>query len=299
MPGRLDATFLAHGGATAGKDAADGTQRACAAGQRAFQEGASLLDAAVLACRVLEDDGRFNAGRGSQLRLDGKTVEMDAACMTSDGQFGAVICVADVRNPILAARAVHDTPHNALVGDGATAFARSLGLAGREAPSEAAVRHALAARKALQEHGHAQETGWRLDKILEHWNYQEPPPQELLGSDTVGVVATDGRAFVAAASTGGLSITLRGRASDVGMLGAGIYAGRHGAVACTGRGEFLARSLFSHRVYQGLADGLDAGAAIERAMRVVPDKTAVGAIAVGTGSAAGADNCRMPWSRAG
>lgn len=294
----MKAVFLAHGGATAGKEHADGPERACRAGHAALAGGASLLDAVVAACRTLEDDGRFNAGRGSQLRLDGATVEMDAACMTADGQFGAVICVTDIRNPVLAARAVHDTPHNALVGDGATAFARSLGLPRREAPSQAAVRNALEARRTLRRLGHAPETGWRLDRILAHWNYASGPPEDLLGSDTVGVVGTDGRTFAAAGSTGGLSITLRGRASDVGMLGAGIYAGPAGAVACTGRGEFLARALFAHRVYAGMADGLEAQAALERAMEAVPGRTAVGAIAVGRGSAGGLDNCAMPWAQA-
>ena len=35
-------------------------------------------------------NARYNAGTGSNLRLDGKTIQMDAAIATSDGRFGAV-----------------------------------------------------------------------------------------------------------------------------------------------------------------------------------------------------------------
>ncbi|MEA3203881.1 MAG: L-asparaginase / beta-aspartyl-peptidase [Thermoplasmata archaeon] len=290
---------MAHGGATAGSRNVRGTAAAVAAGHAALREGAPLLDATVEACRVLEDDGGYNAGRGSHLRLDGQTVEMDAACMTSDGKFGAVACVSDIRNPILAARRVHDTPHSVLVGLGATRFAKRLGLPPREPPSREAVRHALEARRLVASKGYAPETGWRLDRILGHWNYDGPPPEELRESDTVGVVATDGEAFVAAGSTGGLSVTLLGRASDVGMLGAGLYAGPAGAVACTGRGEFLMRTLFSRGVYERLERGAAPQAALDAALARVPDKMHTGAIAVCLSGWGGASNCDMPWSADG
>ncbi|MEA3144531.1 MAG: L-asparaginase / beta-aspartyl-peptidase [Thermoplasmata archaeon] len=290
------AVFVAHGGATAGSLNVRGTQAAVAAGHAALQAGTSLLDATVEACRVLEDDGGYNAGRGSHLRLDGQTVEMDAACMTGDGKFGAVACVSDIRNPILAARRVHDTPHSVLVGVGATRFAQRLGLPPREAPSRDAVRHALEARQLLARKGYAPETGWRLDRILGHWNYDGPPPADLRESDTVGVVATAGGSFAAAASTGGLSITLLGRASDVGMLGAGIYAGPAGAVACTGRGEYLMRTLFSRGIYERLATGESAQEAIAATLGQVQGDVAVGAIAVARDGSGAGSNCHMPWS---
>jgi beta-aspartyl-peptidase (threonine type) len=171
------AIFLAHGGATAGADNLRGIQAAVQAGHAALAARATILDAAVEACRVLEDDGGYNAGRGSHLRLDGATVEMDAACMSSDGKFGAVICVSDIRNPILAARRVHDTPHSALVGQGATRFAQGMGLPPRAPPSQEARRNAREAQQTLAAKGFAPETGWRLDKILEHWNYAAPREQ--------------------------------------------------------------------------------------------------------------------------
>jgi beta-aspartyl-peptidase (threonine type) len=115
-------------------------------------------------------------------------------------------------------------------------------------------------------------------------------------SDTVGVVATDGRSFAAAGSTGGLSITLLGRASDVGMVGAGLYAGPAGAVACTGRGEYLMRTLFSRTAYMDLERGASAREAVEAAIDRVPEGILTGVIAVTASDGHGASNCDMPWS---
>ena len=47
--------------------------------QEVLATGGSALDAAIAAVVVLEDDGRFNAGAGSVLRMDGVSIEMDAA----------------------------------------------------------------------------------------------------------------------------------------------------------------------------------------------------------------------------
>ncbi len=75
--------------------------------------------------RFLEDDPRFNAGVGSQLRADGRTIQMDASCMLSTGEFGAVACVEETLNPIeLAQGELLHSPHILLVGDGARCFAK-------------------------------------------------------------------------------------------------------------------------------------------------------------------------------
>ena len=47
---------------------------------------------------MLENDPRFNAGTGSAVREGGKTVQMDASCMESTGQFGAVAAISRVKN---------------------------------------------------------------------------------------------------------------------------------------------------------------------------------------------------------
>jgi len=54
------------------------------------------LTAVVGAVTYLEDDPRFNADLGSQVRSDGRTMQLDASCMTSDNEFGAVACVENI-----------------------------------------------------------------------------------------------------------------------------------------------------------------------------------------------------------
>ena len=92
------------------------------AGHAVLAPGGSALDAVEAAVVVLEDDPEFNAGRGAALTEDGG-VELDAVVMEGTGRCaGAVACVAGVRNPVRAARAVlEDGHHVLLVGDGARA----------------------------------------------------------------------------------------------------------------------------------------------------------------------------------
>ena len=103
----------------------------------AHEAGASCLDAVVAGVAALEDDPLLNAGRGAALRLDG-SAELDAAVMTSAGQFGAVTGLASVQNPSRVARAVLDTPHRVLAGAGAQRLARLLGLEAFDVRTEAA-----------------------------------------------------------------------------------------------------------------------------------------------------------------
>src|SRR3989304_7781727 len=95
---------LAHGGAGSSSQFSDGCKAACESAFSLLETGMSALDAVVEAARILEDDGRFNAGSGSVLRLDGRTIEMDAGVMDSKNNMGMVISVRGERNPGLVAR---------------------------------------------------------------------------------------------------------------------------------------------------------------------------------------------------
>ncbi|MGH8974321.1 MAG: isoaspartyl peptidase/L-asparaginase, partial [Acidimicrobiia bacterium] len=103
--------------------------RSLEAGHALLAAGGSALDAVVAAVEVLEDDGGFNAGRGSVPTAAG-TVEMDAG--VADGarrRVGAVAAVRGLRHPVAAARAVlDDGRHVILAGEGAVEFARAAGL---------------------------------------------------------------------------------------------------------------------------------------------------------------------------
>ena len=95
------------------------------AGAAVLSARGSALDAVEAAVVMLEDDPRFNAGRGAVFTYNG-TNELDASIMDGrDRSAGAVTGVTHVRNPIRLARAVMEhSPHVFLSGAGAEEFAR-------------------------------------------------------------------------------------------------------------------------------------------------------------------------------
>ncbi len=318
--------ILVHGGAAALAIHADGPAAAAeAALARLAEPGASALDAAILAAVRMEDDPRFNAGTGSNLRLDGRTIEMDASVMTSDGAFGAVMALQRTKNPILVAAAVADTPHLMLAGEGALRLARRLGHADYDPTTPKAVdkhRRALerlaAARGSAgnpndRDPGAAGHTvdrtsanpsaespaawdghpGWLEVDPAEWWNF----PDEFRAGDTIGAVVRDaaGR-FAVTNSTGGTSIMLLGRVGDSPIFGAGLYAGPHGAVAATGEGEEIVRRMACLRIYDRMAAGDSARAAGRAVLAEFPQAIVVGFIVAGRTDCWAGSNREMPYA---
>ena len=116
---------ITHGGASSSPNDLDGPNVAALKSMELLKNGASAIEASVIAVKILEDDPRFNAGVSSKLRKDGHTVQCDAACMTSEGQFGAVACVENIKNPIeLAQEVLFHSSHIILSGSGAFSFAK-------------------------------------------------------------------------------------------------------------------------------------------------------------------------------
>ena len=264
------AAAVAHAGLSTPPEHADGCRAAVDAALAVLEAGGDPLDAAVAGVVVLEDDPRFNAGTGSRVRIDGTTVQMDASVMRSSGEFAAVAGIEQVRNPVKVARLVLDTPHSLLAGDGATRFARAHGIPVHDptTPATRAASRALLARLAA---GAEIPADWQGFDWRAAWNFERPLEEALAAaapgatepsSDTVGVVvrAADGT-FAAALSTGGTTITLRGRVGDVPIRGAGLWAGEHGAVANTGAGERIVEADLARWVHAQLARGSDAATA--------------------------------------
>jgi len=287
---------VAHGGAGSPRARRDGTDPAAAKALAVLKSGGSALDAALAAVVVLEDDPRFNAGTGANIRMDGKTIQMDAACMDgSTGAFGAVAAIERVKNPVLVARRVMDTPHLLIVGDGATRFARAMGFPDYD-PTCAENRAKFQRVKAILTGAiPGEDEDWKRFDWRKAWNFPNPIPAELkaaLGpSDTVGCVTRDAKGhFAAAISTGGTTITFYGRVGDVPMYGAGIYAGPQGAVACTGNGEDIIRHLMAKTVYDLLAKGVPPQRAVDRALHAFPPRIDLGLIAVSPKGSGGGCN---------
>ncbi|MBS7456108.1 isoaspartyl peptidase/L-asparaginase family protein [Coralloluteibacterium stylophorae] len=232
--------------------------RALDAGHQVLVAGGPALDAVEAAVRVLEDSPRFNAGRGAVYNAEGVN-EMDAAIM--DGHSlaaGAVAGVHRVRNPIGLARAVMEkSRHVMLVGDGAEAFGRSVGIEMVE-PSYFGTEH----RRRQLEEAQAKERAQPRAAL---------PASAYFG--TVGAVALDAEGHTAAAtSTGGMTNKRWGRVGDAPIIGAGTYAAEDCAVSATGWGEFFIRLAVAYDICARAAYRGDsvAEAATEVVMRRVP-----------------------------
>ena len=289
---------VVHGGAGASREHEEGCVLAARRALAQLEVNGDALDAAIVAVSTMEDDGRFNAGSGSVLGLDGASIEMDASIMDTRGRLGAVACVQSVKNPVQLARAVADTPHWLLVGDGASRFARTIGMPDSLPVSD---RQRAAQRKLLTELAGSMPVMPGLNHALveRFWNYNTPMqlPQGV-ACDTVGAVVrgADGH-FAVACSTGGSTPALLGRVGDAPIIGSGFFAGPDGAVAATGIGEQIVRHLLARTVYGWIADGVPLQAALQRGVDLFAPDIEVGLIAVSRDDAGACSNRDMPTSR--
>ncbi|HTV04430.1 MAG TPA: isoaspartyl peptidase/L-asparaginase [Acidobacteriaceae bacterium] len=257
--------LLVHGGAWAIPDDMleaheQGVFDALQAGYTLLERGSSAVDAVEAAVARMEDDGTFDAGRGSFLTRDGR-VQLDALLM--DGatlRAGGVACVEHLRNPIRAARLVMDrSPHVYFVGAGAEQFAQSQGmeLVDNSELVTDRERERLAAAQAKEGAGLPDLTFAGDDKSRETAVDLDAPGFN--SHDTVGAVALDAEGRIAAGtSTGGTLNKAPGRVGDSSLIGCGCYADNaSAAVSLTGWGEPIMKLVLgkwaTDRVQQGVS----------------------------------------------
>ncbi len=212
-------------------------------GESILKEGGSSLDAIQAAIMYMEDSPLFNAGKGAVFTND-ETNELDASIMYGpDQNAGAIGGVTNVRNPILAARAVMEkSDHVMLSGTGAEKFAMEQGIEIVD-PS----------------YFHTD----RRFESLQRVKAQEQEVDQMSESDrhgTVGAVALDRNGNLAAGtSTGGMTNKRWNRIGDAPIIGAGTYADNAScAVSCTGHGEYFIRYAVAHDIaarmeYKGIS----------------------------------------------
>jgi beta-aspartyl-peptidase (threonine type) len=227
--------IVVHGGAKEiAPEKQDGNRAGCLAaltvGAAVLRQGGSALDAVEATIRAFEQDPRFNAGRGS-VRDAEDEVAMDAAIM--DGatlDVGGVGAIRAVPHPVSVARLMLREAPTLLVAEGARRFAEA----------------------------HGAETCDPAELLV----VPEDP-----GTDTVGCVALDVAGNIAAGtSTGGIEGVTPGRVGDSPVPGCGLYADNAlGAVAFSGDGESIARTILAARVMQSL-EAAPPQAAIEGAI---------------------------------
>ncbi len=242
-------TLVIHGGAGTIAKTMPAEQResclaslrtALSAGVKILDDGGAALDAVEQVVRILEDDPKFNAGKGAVYDAAGGH-SLDAAVM--DGRTlagGAVAGVRTVKNPVSLARLVMEkTKHVLLIGDGAETFADEMKVE-RVDPKWFATQ--------------ARYKQWR--KVVDE--EAQRPQRGAEGAEkhgTVGAVARDSHGNLAAAtSTGGLTNKKFGRVGDTPIIGAGTYAdNRTCAVSGTGIGEEYIRHAVGHDVSARMA----------------------------------------------
>ncbi len=203
-------------------------QASLKAGAGTLASGGTATLAIEAALKILEDSPLFNAGRGAVLDEHGQA-RHDASIMRGeDHAAGAVAGSSQIRNPIVAARAIMEKTENVLLyGDGADRFALEAGLE--------IVEPAYFITTERQEQ-------WsRRDAQRSRSSSAQPGRGSAFG--TVGAVALDTQGNLAAGtSTGGRSYKRYGRIGDSPILGAGNYAANEScAVSATGHGEFFMR----------------------------------------------------------
>ncbi|CAG6018041.1 unnamed protein product [Menidia menidia] len=256
---------LVHGGAgqipkERSQMSTSGVCSAARSGYLVLQGGGSSMDAVVEAVTQLENNPSFNAGCGSVLNITGE-VEMDAIVM--DGKTlasGAVSAVRNIANPVQLARLVMEkTSHACLTAEGASKFARSMGVP--EVPQESLITDYSRMR-------------WKKNLVPD----ANPVECQMGKMGTVGAVAVDAEGNVACAtSTGGMLNKMEGRVGDTPCIGSGGYADNLvGAVSTTGHGETIMKVTLARLILFHMEQGQSAEAASDLGLAYM--KSRVGGI---------------------
>lgn len=218
----------------------NGLRNALEAGKAILDKNGSALDAVEATVTELENNVKFNAGKGAVFTHN-EEHEMDASIMDGANlKCGAVAALTDRKNPIHIARLVMEkTVHVFLAGKGAEEFADEENIA-KVDPSYFydAYRYEQLQR--------AKVAGI---STLDHSNLGDK--NEIRKKGTVGAVAYDCNGNLAAAtSTGGMTNKKFGRIGDSAIIGAGNYANNEtAAISCTGDGEEFIRHVVAYDIH--------------------------------------------------
>ncbi|XP_018328264.1 threonine aspartase 1 isoform X2 [Agrilus planipennis] len=224
------------------------SRQACRASAKILNDGGTSLEAVKAAITVLENNSLTNAGKGSNLTIDGY-VECDAAIMNGRTLlYGGCGAIQKVKNPIELAYEIccKQTqklplgliPPTFLVGNGALKYAKNVGI--KTVPKKYLMSQSSFKRmkkyKALLE----QKTAVEYKDLM----------------DTVGAVCVDKDGHVASGcSSGGLILKKPGRVGQGALYACGVWADSFNstsensvAVSTTGCGEYLIRTQLAKEI---------------------------------------------------
>jgi len=218
-----------------------------------LKNGGSALDAVEQGCRVEEANAQGQSvGIGGLPDRDGN-VTLDACIMNSNGDYGAVVYLQNIKHPISVARKVmEETPHVIMAGSGAEKFAVSQGF----------VRENLltpASEKAWKE--------WLVEA-------QYKPIINIENHDTIGMLALDQNGDIAGGcTTSGLAYKMAGRVGDSPIIGSGLFIDNEiGGATATGLGEEVLKTVGSFLIVELMRQGRSPQQACEEAIGRIVSK---------------------------
>ena len=230
-----------------------------------LRRGGSAIEAVERGLMICEDNlADHYVGTGGLPNARG-IVELDASIMVGSSRaFGAVGAVKNFPNPISIARAVLEKlpQHALLVGEGAEAFADSLGFSRAELLTPEAKALWLEQLKGVNaesiegENTKAMSGDERYRQAAIELVKKFSPHEGPWG--TINIIALDRSGeLVCGVSTSGYPYKHPGRVGDSAIAGAGNYAdSRYGAAACTGRGELSLRGGTARTIIENMKAGL-------------------------------------------
>lgn len=221
-------------------------------GGAVLEKGGTAIEAVEAAIRLMENDPKFNAGKGAVFTAEGvnslDTSIMDGATLNA----GAAAGVTHVRHPITLAKTImNESVHVMLSGEGADAFAEAQGLEMVPTAYFFTERRWRSLVRALEEAGlpvPPRPDGAPAPEPVQEGALDLMEREHRFG--TVGVVALDSEGNIAAGtSTGGTTMKRWGRIGDSPIIGAGTYADNEScAVSGTGTGEYFIRLTLARAV---------------------------------------------------
>ncbi|WP_298425566.1 N(4)-(beta-N-acetylglucosaminyl)-L-asparaginase [uncultured Kordia sp.] len=219
-----------------------------------LQAGKSALDAVEQGVMIEEaDENNQSVGKGGLPDRDGN-VTLDACIMNKEGNYGAVVCIENIKHPISVARKVmEDTPHVLLAGNGAKQFAIESGFTPENLLTEKS------------------KEAWNKWKVEAKYK----PIINVENHDTIGMLAIDKNGDISGAcTTSGLSYKMQGRVGDSAIIGSGLFIDNEiGGATATGMGEEVLKTVGSFLIVELMRQGKSPQEACEEAVKRVIKKS--------------------------
>ena len=246
---------------------------ACARAMELLKSGADTLDAVIAGVNIVEEDpADHSVGYGGLPNEEG-VVELDASVMHGPTRrCGSVAGIHNVKTPSKVAKMVmQETDHIMLVGEGATRFAKEMGVPQFDLLTEESRLAWMVWKRSLRDSaGHSNWTSeveggkpsaWlreafpNADEATLAWaeHVALHPP-----TGTINCLSLNAKGEMSGVTTtSGLAWKLPGRVGDSPIIGAGLFVDQEvGGAGSTGRGEENIRVTGAHTIVENMRHGM-------------------------------------------